>query len=40
MFNRLSSPEQHRATSFYMNYFLPYKDIKKVLNKADFIWNY
>jgi len=23
-----------------MNDFLLYKDIKKVLNKADFIWNY
>ena len=40
MFNRLPSPTQHRVTSFYMNDFLPYKDIKKVLNKADFIWNY
>ena len=40
MFKRLSSPAQHRATSFYVNDFLSYKDIKKVLNKADFIWNY
>ena len=40
MFKRLSSPAQHRVTSFYVNDFLPYKDIKKVLNKADFIWNY
>ena len=39
MFKRLSSPEQYRATSFYVNDFLLYKDIKKVLNKADFIWN-
>ena len=40
MFKRLYSPAQHRATSFYVNDFLSYKDIKKVLNKADFIWNY